>query len=306
MHICRMIGAIAAVSSLAACLGGGGGDGSRQFVSFSALEPGRTSELDGRARVVEYETAVGGEVSAGDAEVSDATVSLTLDDVGALLAASISVDRGNVFGGTPIGVAFDTDDGDVFADGDVVDPITSDYGVAVTAAEDQIAIVADPVAMGFEYQSFGIWATGIDEGSGVAGVITAGAATPVAEIPDAGLALYSGNSAGFFIDPDGDAFLAFADFGATLDFSDLSLTVLALDTEVIDVSSGVSSPMSDLNFAGAGFVSGDGTFSINIAATDLAGDLDGRLYGPAGAELGGTFEMEGDAGRYMGAVGAAQ
>lgn len=306
MKIFRISAAVSVVLSLSGCLGGGGGDGARPFVSFSAVAPSATTELNGRAVVVEYSTAANGDVAAGPPEASAATVSLTLDDVGALLAALIDVDRGDVFGGAPLGVAFDTADGDTFADGDTLDEIPDDYAVAVNAAGDELAIVADPVAMGFEYQSFGIWATGVDVGSGVAGVATAGAATPSNDLPTAD-ANYSGSSAGFFVDADHNAYLAFADFGASLDFDTQMLTVFTLGTEVVDTAvGGAPTPMDDLDYSGEGMLAGDGTFSIDIDATDLAGSLDGLLNGPGGAELGATFAMQGDAGRYVGAVGAAQ
>ncbi len=136
--------------------------------------------------------------------------------------------------------------------------------------------------------------------------MTAGAATPDSGVPVGGLALYSGSSTGIYVDPADDVFLAFADFSAAVSFDTLTINVASTSTQVLDVNSGVPSANSDLNYVGVGAVALDGSFVTAIAATDLAGTLDGKLYGPSAEELGGTFDMSGLNGRYIGAVGAAQ
>jgi hypothetical protein len=211
-------------------------------------------------------------------------------------------------------VEFDFGNGDILADGDTVDPIAADYGVAITAAGDQVALVADPAAMGFEYQTFGIWASGLDTGTGRAGAGSFGRATPVSSLPASGEATYAGQATGFFVDPEGMSFATFADFEAGFDFGNKTIFASTSGTTAIDTVTGVSSPMASLNFAGGGTVSVggpfgppvDGTFTADIAATDLSGSLNGRLFGPNGEEIGGVFNMSGLAGQYIGSVGAAQ
>ncbi|MHA1944379.1 MAG: transferrin-binding protein-like solute binding protein [Candidatus Thorarchaeota archaeon] len=136
--------------------------------------------------------------------------------------------------------------------------------------------------------------------------MSAGAATPALGVPVGGVAVYAGSSTGLYVDPAGDTFLAFADFGASVDFGTLAISVSSTKTQVLDLNSGVSSANFALNYAGAGAVAPDGSFVTAIAATDLDGTLDGKLYGPSAQELGGTFAMSGLNGRYIGAVGAAQ
>jgi len=169
-------------------------------------------------------------------------------------------------------------------------------------------------AMGFEYQTFGIWASGLDTGTGVAGAGSFGRATAESSLPVSGEATYLGQATGLYLDPDGAAFAAFAAFEADFDFGDRSFTAFTSGTAVIDTVTGVSSLMPSLNFAGAGTVSvsgpfggsADGTFEADIGAIGLNGTLNGRLYGPNGEEIGGVFNMSGLSGQYIGAIGAAQ
>jgi hypothetical protein len=173
-------------------------------------------------------------------------------------------------------------------------------------------LVADPAAMGFEFQTFGIWASGLDTGTGRAGAASFGRATPVSSLPVAGNATYIGQATGLYLDPDGMSFATFADFEADFDFGNRTIFASTSSTTAIDSVTGVSSGMPSLNFAGAGTVSVggpfgppvDGTFEADIAAIGLDGSLSGRLYGPNGEEIGGVFSLSGAAGQYLGAVGA--
>ena len=93
---------------------------------------------------------------------------------------------------------------------------------------------------------------------------------------------------------------------AYLAWSFKQIFIFSTGTVVLNVNSLVPGTNGALNYAGVGVVALDGSFTTAIAATDLAGTLDGKLYGPSAEELGGTFDMSGLNGRYIGAVGAAQ
>ncbi|HSF94873.1 MAG TPA: hypothetical protein VLA52_07585 [Thermohalobaculum sp.] len=317
MKTLKLLGMAAAAAALSGCGGGGGGGGDGDaFQSFATLEAGRSHRINGQAIVANYETdPSSGDVSGSDVEQHSAAVVITLDDIGALLAAELFVDDSGFGGNATPDLTFDTADGDIFADGDTLDPLTVDYATAISAGADRIAVAADPAAMGFEYQTFGIWATGIDTGNGTAGAGTFGFATPRQSLPANGSATYNGQSAGLFLDKDGDTFAVFADFDAFFNFTNHEISVNTTGSQAIDTATGISSAMPGLDFTGTGTVSNggpfggsdpDGTFEATITATDLAGTMDGRLYGPNFEEIGATFGMSGDAGQYLGAIGAVR
>jgi hypothetical protein len=286
-------------------LSGGGGDGgAKTFTSFSAVVAGEDTEMEAETRVADYTANMAGQVtSVGASERKDGTFTFALGSD--FTKASLSIPPGPGFG-SETNISFDTADGDSIILGALFDPVATGYYVAESAGLDERAVISDHNLMGFEYQSYGVWINGIDVGMGTIAAMTAGAATPASGVPVAGLALYNGSSTGFYVDPAGDAFLAFADFSAAVSFDTLLMNVASTNTQVLDVNSLVTSANSALDYAGVGAVALDGSFITAIAATDLAGTLDGKLYGPSAEELGGTFDMSGLNGSYIGAVGAAQ
>jgi hypothetical protein len=289
--------------ALAAC-GDGSGRGA-PFTSFSAVVAGENTEMKAETRVADYTADPAGLVtSVGAIEKKDGTFRFALGSDFTKVRLSIPPAPG--FQGSVTIISFDTADGDTIIPGADFDPVATGYYVAESAGLDELAVISDHNLMGFEYQSYGVWINGIDVGMGTIAAMTAGAATPASGVPVAGLALYNGSSTGFYVDPAGDAFLAFADFSAAVSFDTLAMNVASTNTQVLNTISLVTSANATLNYAGVGAVALDGSFTTAIAATGLAGTLDGKLYGPSAEELGGTFAMSGPNGSYIGAVGAAQ
>jgi hypothetical protein len=288
--------------------GGGGGGGANTFTSFSAVAAGKNYEMAAETRGADYTANEAGQVtSVGASLMEDATFTFALDNLGDFTKASLSIPPppGSGFGSTTK-ISFDTANGDEIIPGALIDPVATGYYVAASDSFDELAVISDQNLMGFEYQSYGVWLNGINVGMGKIAAMSAGAATPALGVPVAGVAAYNGSSTGFYVDPAGDTFLAFADFSANVDFGTLAMDVASTKTRVLDVNSDVTSANLTLNYAGVGAVALDGSFVTAIAATGLAGSLDGKLYGPSAQELGGTFDMSGLNGLYIGAVGAAQ
>jgi hypothetical protein len=261
--------------------------------------------MEAETRVTDYtaNTTTGQVTSIGATEMKSGTFTFAL---GSDFTKAILAIRPFPLAAPVITHSFDTADGDTIIPGALLDPVATGYYVAATAGEDELAVISDHNLMGFEYQSYGVWLNGIDVGMGIVAAMTAGAATPASGVPVAGLALYNGSSTGFYVDPAGEPFLAFADFDASVDFGTLAMSVSSTNTQVLNANTLVTSANGALDYAGVGAVALDGSFVTAIAATDLAGTLDGKLYGPFAEELGGTFDMSGLNGRYIGAVGAAQ
>jgi hypothetical protein len=295
---------------LSACLGGGGGGGggTLPFKAFSDVTAGKTYQMEARTLSVDYTAdPIDGTVDAGATEANAATFEFSLDDIGDYTKARLAFEPDPGFS-TPNEIDFRTSDGDAFDDGDILDPVAGDYIIAAGGDFDKIAILSDHSAMGFEYQTFGVWLTGVETGTGLVATMTAGAPTLSTSVPESGVANYSGASSGIYIDAGDNPFLAFADFTAQVEFdAPARIDVQASNTEVVDLNALVpGTPNPALDYAGSGAVAADGTFSAAISATNLAGDMDGLLYGPSAEELGAVFQMSGTDGRYIGAVGAAQ
>ena len=287
------------------CSSGGGGRGvPTGFTSFSAVVAGKDTVMEAETRVTDYtaNTTTGQVTSIGATEMKSGTFTFAL---GSDFTKAILAIRPFPIAAPVITHSFDTADGDTIIPGALLDPVATGYYVAATAGEDELAVISDHNLMGFEYQSYGVWLNGIDVGMGIVAAMTAGAATPALGVPKAGLALYNGSSTGVYVDLAGEPFLAFADFSAAVSFDTLVMNVASTGTQVLNANTLLTSANGALDYTGVGAVAPDGSFTTAIAATNLAGTLDGKLYGPTAEELGGTFAMSGPNGSYIGAVGAA-
>lgn len=300
----------AALVSSAGCDGSSNG-GPDAFTTWSALSPSSTVRIEGIGRVVQYDSDSSGDVSTGTPEDVDVNVDWGVDAAGNLNALSVETDPADPFGGgfasVSTSVEFDVGAGDTIIDGLGFTPAASDFLVAVTSGGDQFAAFADPAAQGFEHQTFGMWANGLNAGTGVFGAASVGSVTPGSGVPTSGTATYNGSATGAYVDATGTDFFTFADFSASADFGLAnSLIVATTNTTAVNVTTSAASSMPSLNFAGVG--GANQPFSINIVNTGptLAGTLDGQFYGPNAEELGGTFLMTGSAGQYMGSVGAVR
>ena len=297
------------IASGAGCDGSSNG-GPDAFSTWSDVDPSSTVRIEGSGRVAQYDTDGSGDVSAGTPEEVDVDVDWGVDALGDLDALAVETDPADPFGGgfgpVATGVAFDTAAGDTIVNGSAAAG-ASGFLIATTASGDEFAAFADPAVQGFEHQTFGIWANGINAGTGVFGAASVGSVTAASDIPTSGVATYNGSATGAYVDATGTDFFTFADFSAQADFGIAnSLIVATSNTTAVNVTTGAISGMPSLNFAGAG--GANQPFSINItnAGPTLAGTLDGQFYGPNAEELGGTFLMTGSAGQYMGSVGAVQ
>jgi hypothetical protein len=68
----------------------------------------------------------------------------------------------------------------------------------LSADKTQIILLAAPADQNFEYQTFGVWVTGLDTGAGEFGAMSVGAKTSASSIQAAsGTASYSGFSTGY-------------------------------------------------------------------------------------------------------------
>jgi len=188
-------------------------------------------------------------------------------------------------------------------------PVNPTINVAANNSAGTIALAADPVALGWNYQSFGVWETGRVAGSGNSGVMSVGAPTAGAAIPTSGTAIYTGKSAGFYTDATGQGHATYSDLSVNADFAARTLGLSTTGTVKTNIT---TTDASNLNLTGtltyaAGTNSFAGPVHLTTPGTLSPGESSGRFYGPSAEELGGVFILQAGSGipeTYGGAYGA--
>jgi hypothetical protein len=170
------------------------------------------------------------------------------------------------------------------------------------------AIYADPYAVGFNYQSFGVWGTGLVPGTtGKYGAISAGATTSVASLPSAGLATFRGYAGGIYSDSSGTPYRYGANASFAVDFGGRTLAMVTSNDGITNISTNVTTSISTPITASMTYGAGSSIFSGTFqAGTFLSGRGSGTFYGPAANEIGGTFFISGSSGALIGGFGAVR
>lgn len=154
-----------------------------------------------------------------------------------------------------------------------------------------VGAIANPLALGWDYQSFGAWS--ILREPGTATAVTFGAPTPGASVPTVGSATFTGKLAGFYVSSTGKGHIAAADLNVHANFATRTLNLGSSGTTLTrDIATGMAAP--HLNVSGMlSYASGSSTFRGNLtnAGGTMSGESQGRFYGPAAQELGGVFTL---------------
>lgn len=172
-----------------------------------------------------------------------------------------------------------------------------------------VAVGANYTALGYNYQTFGVWATGIGTGSGNIGAISAGAATQNSALPTTGTATFTGNAGGIYVDPQGQGYLAASDAKLVTNFGSHSINYSTTGSAAVNPTTGAALPNPALlNMQGTlTYAAGSNDFSGSVSSSGLNGNAKGRFYGPTANEAGGTFALTSSGVQsYIGAFGAKQ
>jgi hypothetical protein len=184
---------------------------------------------------------------------------------------------------------------------------TSPANPFVDGADGGLLLAANPYALGWTYQSFGVW--NVQEGLAPdINAVTFGAPSPASAVPAAGTARFTGKLAGLYVSPSGEGALAAADLSVTADFAARSLRFSTSGTS-LSRNLAAAAPAPDLNLSGTlSYAPGSASFGGQIASAGgtLSGETDGRFYGPAAEELGGAFRLRAASGveTFTGGYGA--
>lgn len=300
---------IASAASLNGCLGGGGGGGGGgstatlgAFTKFSAIAPSQSVRIQGSSQEVAYTY---------DLVNSSVTGMSAPTAFGPTATADVKVDAGGVQTGFAFtsanntSVAFDT------AAGDTLINIGGAVALAATQSGDKVAMTIDPGAGGWDYQTFGVWATGVGTGSGTFGTYSIGSATPAGAVPTIGNATYNGLALGMYANASGTDYFVVSTMAAGVDYSARTISFSTASSQTIS-STGVTAANGSLNLSGTlTYVSGSNSFAGNITSVGggvgnaaMPGTASGYFYGPAAEEIGGGFKVQGAGlASYLGSFG---
>lgn len=298
MSLSKKLMILSAPLILAACGGGGGGGGAGSsstlapFVKWSSVAAGSTYVISGDSMQGTYTwnssgsgaVAGAGTVSAitRGSQQSGATFTETFNSSGIVQSVRIQTASG-----TDISFARGTDTFGVLL-------INNDINAVVSADQTRYALAPEPTAMGWEYQSFGIWVTGAGTGSGTYGAASIGAATPGGSVPTTGTATYNGYTGGRYVASDGKYYFSSSSMSAATNFATRSISFATTNTSLTpELLTSTSAP--GLNMAGTlTYSAGSNQFTGNITTSSgLTGTATGRFYGPTAQEIGGTFGVTG-------------
>ncbi|RUM95142.1 hypothetical protein EET67_24940 [Pseudaminobacter arsenicus] len=280
-NITKAVVLLAAPLMLAACGGGAGGPGGPSFLGFSSMNAPGTTTINGIGKEVSVDTKPGIEnataVSAFTA-TGKTSVDITLDGKEDITAVAIK---------TPTtSEKWDASNSNL---------IEND-GLLLAERNDgrSYAVAASPEALGFEYQTFGVWATSnAEETKGKIGVFSVGAESKASALPSAGTAAFKGAAGGIYTDKTGLADIVTAEATLGADFAARKVSFATTQTESL-----LAGSRSDLNLIGnLSYAAGSNelTGTVATAGGSMTGNADGRFYGPGAQEVGGIFALKGKA-----------
>jgi len=318
--VCKRIALLSVSVALSACGGGGGGTApspaptplaTTAFTKWSDVQPGVNYKVDGLGQEVTG-TASGGQfVAIAPSGVTDGySAILTFDSAFELARLALTTPA-------PTLVVLDKADADTTFLDVTLSPGTSPQFVSARNPSDDptsVAIMAKPIDLGWDYQTFGIWETGRDSptsrkfGAMSVGAPTVGTAIPVSATATA--VTFTGYATGSYVNAAGTGTTVFADLTVIANFG--PARSLAFSTDNTQTSSNwvTFSPNDNLNLSGTlTYAPNTNSFTGSVSPVGgLAGNSTGQFYGPNAEELGGVFLLRGSGPveTYAGAYGAKQ
>lgn len=177
------------------------------------------------------------------------------------------------------------------------------------------ALAAEPTSnlLNWKYQSIAIWTDPDGLGGGKYGAISAGAETDATTLPTSSAATFTGAGGGYYTDASNNVFVVQSDISATANFVTRQLVLTSTNSGKQQYSNGVfGSYAGDANLNYSGTLTNTINGSEHVLAgtltttSGMTGPVQGRFYGPNGAEVGGAFNLTGGSQTFVGAFGAKQ
>lgn len=170
-------------------------------------------------------------------------------------------------------------------------------------------IYGDPYVLGFNYQTFGVWGTGlVTGGTGKFGAMSVGAKTSTTAVPTSGSVTYRGYAGGIYT--DGAVYRYAADATFNVNFANRTVGIATTNQTLTSVNTNVTTVTGMLQLSGTmSYAAGSSSFSGNLSANGqtsllpLSGTGSGTFYGPSANEIGGTFFLRGQTTTLVGGFG---
>jgi len=284
----HVVALIPVALTLTACGGGGSGGSSvvASFVRYSAVGANETVTIGGglsQEAAYTYDTVNERVLTYGAPSSVSTTAEVSASYDSNQDVATISFNSGN---GTSLTYSSTADTFTTL-------PGQSSILAMVKADGSNYILLANPYDFNYDYQTFGVWATGVNSGSGTVGGFSYGNTTAVSAIPTSGTATYLGDIGGFYSNSSGVDKLMSADLTASANFANRTIGVATSNSIVTDLSTYTSN--SSLDFTGTlSYSSGSNEFSGTITTGGgMSGSMTGVFYGPAANEIGGTYAAQG-------------
>jgi C-lobe and N-lobe beta barrels of Tf-binding protein B len=273
-------------AAIAGCGGGGGGGSSpppivdAPFTSWQAVQPNTRYKIPGISQTASGAMSGSGTVTSATlapVDTAASTVQVTYNSSGVPSAITINTPQSNVTFDNSSGNSLNCSGG-------------SCLGSTPTAAGGTI----DPIAVGWNYQTFGFWAQAPTSATWISGAISVGAPTPASAVPTTGMTTFTGASAGFYVDSVGNINATAANMTANADFGARSIGFATSNTVLVPVTGGGATAYSGLDLSGnLTYSAGTNGFSGAVKTSDnsLNGTATGQFYGPNAQEIGGTYGL---------------
>ncbi len=262
---------------LAACGGGSGGPagpgGSTSFVGFPEIQPNTTKTING-----------------SDVNGDPVKADVAYDGDGDLKSVKLTADG--------VSRTWNTKNSEENPD--------APPGLMIADRKDGSASVgfAKPEENGFEYQTYGAWVTYDGDGSVEdGGGFSVGTPTEAAAVDTAGTATFKGTAAGIYVTDSGDTTdVMTAKAQLDVDFANRSIAFQTSDSQL-----GETGPAAGLDMNGTlTYTSGSNGFQGDVNTAGMIGTANGRFYGPAATEAGGSFSLDGVDEHLRGGFGAVR
>lgn len=313
---CKRIALLSVSLALSACGGGGTAPtpaptplATTAFTKWSNVQPGVNYKADGLGQEITG-TASGGQfVAIAPSGVTDGySAILTFDSAPELTRLALTTPATTL-------VVLDKADVGITTFSDLtLDPGAYPQFVGAWNST-SVAVMANPIDLGWDYQSFGVWETGLGTSSRTFGAMSVGNTVGTA-IPSSGTATFTGYAAGSYVSAARTGATVLADVMVGVNFVTQTLTFSTQNSRTsenwADLVSSPFTPNDGLNLTGTlTYAAGTNRFTGSVGSGGgLTGNSTGQFYGPNAEELGGVFLLQssvpGSVETYAGAYGAKQ
>ena len=269
--------------AIAACAGGGSSSSSSS--SSSAATTPFTSWST---------TTVGAPVSFSGGPSSTLAIDGTSVQSAADGAATLTLNSSNIFsaisasnsGGS---VSFSTANGDTLQTG-----FNGNSTVAVNKAQTTVGAFANPSSYGFEYQTFGAWGS-YGNSTTPAYAISVGSPSLASAIPLTGALTFTGGSTGYYVDANKFGYVTNANMVAAVTFDNRTVAFTTTNTSIAGGPGVPQISAPSLNMTGTlNYAAGTNAMTGTATTTNgMSGNMNGKFYGPALNEVGGTYAVTG-------------